>query len=149
PSNLCRRLETRHEGQGIRSRAPLPDPPRANRLSPAGPPEGEIATARGAGAAGATMVAGMLATTPIEGIAKAATGPLWFQTYILKDRGFTRDLVQRAEGVGCKALCITSDSPVVGVRNRDARANFSLPANLERANLRGLMRTGGNLRPPE
>src|SRR5215467_9986180 len=112
-------------------------------------PEGEIATARGAGAAGATMVAGMLATTPIEGIAKAATGPLWFQTDILKDRGFTRDLIQRAEGVGCKALCITSDSPVVGVRNRDARANFSLPPNLERANLRGLMRTGGNLRPPE
>ena len=112
-------------------------------------PEGELATARGAGAAGATMVAGMLATTPIEDIAKAATGPLWFQTYILKDRGFTRDLIQRGEGVGCKALCITSDSPVVGVRNRDARANFSLPPNLERANLRGLMRTGGNLRPPE
>jgi len=112
-------------------------------------PEGEIATARGAGAAGATMVAGMLATVPVEDIAKAATGPLWFQTYILKDRAFTRDLIQRAEGVGCKALCITSDSPVVGVRNRDARANFSLPPNLERANLRGLMRTGGNLRPPE
>jgi 4-hydroxymandelate oxidase len=112
-------------------------------------PEGELATARGAGAAGATMVAGMLATTQIEDIAKAATGPLWFQTYILKDRGFTRDLIQRAEGVGCRALCITSDSPVVGVRNRDARANFSLPPNLERANLRGLMRTGGNLRPPE
>jgi len=112
-------------------------------------PEGELATARGAGAAGATMVAGMLATTPIEDIAKAATGPLWFQTYILKDRGFTHDLIQRAEAVGCKALCITSDSPVVGVRNRDARANFSLPPNLERANLRGLMRTGGNLRPPE
>jgi 4-hydroxymandelate oxidase len=112
-------------------------------------PEGELATARGAGAAGATMVAGMLATTQIEDIARAATGPLWFQTYILKDRGFTRDLIQRAEGVGCKALCITSDSPVVGVRNRDARANFSLPPNLERANLRGLMRTGGNLRPPE
>jgi len=112
-------------------------------------PEGELATARGAGAAGATMVAGMLATTPIEEIAKAATGTLWFQTYILKDRGFTRDLIQRAEGVGCKALCITSDSPVVGVRNRDARANFSLPPNLERANLRGLMRTGGNLRPPD
>jgi 4-hydroxymandelate oxidase len=46
-------------------------------------------------------------------------------------------------------LCITVDSPVVGVRNRDAKAHFSLPADLERANLRGLMRTGGNLRPPE
>jgi 4-hydroxymandelate oxidase len=88
-------------------------------------PEGEIATVKGAGAAGATLVASMLATTTIEEMAKAATGPLWFQTYILKDRGFTRDLIQRAEGAGCKAICVTVDSPVVGVRNRDQRAHFS------------------------
>ena len=111
-------------------------------------PEGEAATARGAGAAGATMVASMLATVTVEDIAKAATGPLWFQTYILKDRGYTKELIQRAEAVGCRALCITVDSPVVGTRNRDARAHFVLPPELERANLKGLIRTGGNLRPP-
>src|SRR5262245_5459904 len=112
-------------------------------------PEGELATVRGAGAAGATLVASMLATTTIDEMAKSATRPLWFQTYILKDRGFTRDLVQRAEGAGCKALCVTVDSPVVGVRNRDQRARFALPAEMERANLKGLMRPGGNLRPQE
>jgi 4-hydroxymandelate oxidase len=112
-------------------------------------PEGEAATARGAGAAGATMVASMLATVTVEEISKAATGSLWFQTYILKDRGYTKELIQRAEAVGCKALCITVDSPVVGTRNRDARARFVLPPELERANLRGLIRTGGNLRPPQ
>jgi len=112
-------------------------------------PEGELATVKGAGAAGATLIASMLATTTIEEMAKAATQPLWFQTYILKDRGFTRDLVQRAESAGCKALCVTVDSPVVGVRNRDQRAKFSLPPEMERANLKGLMRPGGNLRPPE
>jgi 4-hydroxymandelate oxidase len=112
-------------------------------------PEGELATVKGAGAAGATLVASMLATTTIDEMAKAATRPLWFQTYILKDRGFTRDLVQRAEGAGCKALCVTVDSPVVGVRNRDQRARFALPPEMERANLKGLMRPGGNLRPPE
>jgi len=112
-------------------------------------PEGELATVRGAGAAGATLVASMLATTTIDEMAKSATRPLWFQTYILKDRGFTRDLVQRAEGAGCKALCVTVDSPVVGVRNRDQRARFTLPPEMERANLKGLMRPGGNLRPPE
>jgi len=112
-------------------------------------PEGEIATVRGAALAGATLIAGMLATNTIEEMAKAATGPLWFQTYILKDRGFTRDLVQRAEGAGCKAICVTVDSPVVGVRNRDQRANFALPPEMERANLKGLMRPGGSLRPPE
>lgn len=112
-------------------------------------PEGELATVKGAGAAGATLIASMLATTSIEEMAKAATRPLWFQTYILKDRGFTRDLVQRAESVGCKALCVTVDSPVVGVRNRDQRAQFALPPEMERANLKGLMRPGGNLRPRE
>ena len=112
-------------------------------------PEGELATVKGAGAAGATLVASMLATATIEEMAKAATGPLWFQTYILKDRGFTRDLVQRAENAGCKALCVTVDSPVVGVRNRDQRARFALPPEMERANLKGLMRPGGNLRPAE
>ena len=111
--------------------------------------EGELATVRGAGAAGATLVASMLATFTVEEMSKAATGPLWFQTYILKDRGFTKDLIQRAEGVGCKALCVTVDSPVVGVRNRDQRAHFALPTDMERANLKGLMRPGGNLRPPE
>ena len=112
-------------------------------------PEGEIATVRGAALAGATLIASMLATTTIEEMAKAATRPLWFQTYILKDRGFTRDLVQRAEDAGCKAICVTVDSPVVGARNRDQRANFALPPEMGRANLKGLMRPGGNLRPPE
>ena len=112
-------------------------------------PEGEVATVKGAALAGATLIAGMLATTTIEEMAKAATRPLWFQTYILKDRGFTRDLVQRAENARCKAICVTVDSPVVGARNRDQRANFALPPEMERANLKGLMRPGGNLRPPE
>ena len=112
-------------------------------------PEGEIATVKGAALAGATLIASMLATTTIEDMAKAATRPLWFQTYILKDRGFTRNLVQRAEDAGCKAICVTVDSPVVGSRNRDQRANFALPPEMERANLKGLMRPGGNLRPPE
>jgi 4-hydroxymandelate oxidase len=112
-------------------------------------PEGELATVKGADAAGATLIASMLATTTVEDMAKVSTRPLWFQTYILKDRGFTRDLAQRAEGAGCKAICVTVDSPVVGVRNRDQRARFSLPPEMERANLKGLMRPGGNLRPQE
>jgi 4-hydroxymandelate oxidase len=112
-------------------------------------PEGEIATVKGAALAGATLIASMLATTTIEEMAKASTRPLWFQTYILKDRSFTRDLTQRAEAAGCKAICVTVDSPVVGVRNRDQRANFALPPEMERANLKGLMRPGGNLRPQE
>jgi 4-hydroxymandelate oxidase len=90
-------------------------------------PEGEIATARGAGAAAATWVVSSSTTTTIEEIAAAATAPLWFQLYLQSDRGVTRDLVQRVEQAGCQALCLTVDQPVLGARNRQTRARFSLP----------------------
>jgi 4-hydroxymandelate oxidase len=90
-------------------------------------PEGEIATARGAGAAKATWVVSSSTTTTIEDIAGAATAPLWFQLYLQPDRGFIRDLVQRVEEAGCQALCLTVDQPVLGARNRQTRAKFALP----------------------
>src|SRR3984957_17945385 len=63
----------------------------------------------------------------VEDIAKAATGPVWFQLYVQKDRGFTRELVQRAERAGCRAICVTVDSPTHGARNREERARSELP----------------------
>jgi 4-hydroxymandelate oxidase len=101
-------------------------------------PEGEIATARGAGAAHATMCVSSFATTSVEDVAKAATGPLWFQLYVQPDRGFTKALVQRAEAAGCRALLVTVDTPVIGTRNREVRAGFRLPPGMERENLKGL-----------
>jgi 4-hydroxymandelate oxidase len=95
--------------------------------------EGEIATARGAGNAGATYVVSSLTTTAVEDIAEAATQPLWFQLYVQEDRGSTKDLVQRAEAAGCQALCVTVDTPTFGIRNRQQRAGFSyqsLPADV-------------------
>jgi 4-hydroxymandelate oxidase len=105
-------------------------------------PEGELATVRGAGAAHATMVVSTVATTSIEDIAKAATQPLWFQLYLQRDRGFTKDLVQRAEDAGVRALCLTVDTPITGARNREMRVQFNLPPELDRPNLRGL-KVGG------
>ena len=93
-------------------------------------PEGEIATARGAGAAAATYVVSSFTTTPIEEIAKVATHPLWFQLYVVDDRAFVKDLVQKVEAQGCRALCITVDTPVSGVRNRQQKANFKLPDDM-------------------
>jgi 4-hydroxymandelate oxidase len=84
-------------------------------------PEGEVATARGAGAAGATMVVSTFADKPLEEIARAATQPLWHATYVMKDRGRTRDLLGRAQALGCEAICIPIDSPVVGARDREHR----------------------------
>ena len=100
-------------------------------------PDGELATARGAGAAGLPLVVSTLANTTFEDIAAVATSPLWFQLYMQTDRGFARDLVQRVEAAGCRAICITVDTPVLGSRRREVRAGFGLPEGLERANLRG------------
>jgi 4-hydroxymandelate oxidase len=105
-------------------------------------PEGERATARGAGAAGATLVVSSFATTAVEDVAAAATQPLWFQLYVQRDRAFTRDLVARAEAAGCRALCVTVDTPVLGPRDRESRARFVLPPGMERPNLAGAKAVG-------
>ena len=90
-------------------------------------PQGDLAAVRGAGAAQAILVISSSASWGVEDIAKAATGTVWFQLYVQKDRGFTRDLVQRAEAAGCRAICVTVDSPTQGARNREERARGELP----------------------
>jgi 4-hydroxymandelate oxidase len=67
------------------------------------------------------------ASMPVEDIARNAGGSVWFQLYVQKDRGFTRELVRRAEDAGCRALCVTVDSPTFGLRNREARSAAELP----------------------
>ena len=114
-------------------------------------PEGELATARGAGTARAGMILSSFSNVTLEDVAKAATSTLWFQLYVQPDRGFTRALVQRAEAAGYQALCVTVDTPVLGARNRETRVAFRLPAGVSRANLEGLsndLATSAH-RPPE
>jgi 4-hydroxymandelate oxidase len=101
-------------------------------------PEGELASVRGAGSAGALFTISTAATTSIEDIAAAASAPLWFQMYVQRDRGFTRELVRRAEAAGCRALMFTVDTPVLGARDREQRSRLELPAGIEAVNLRGL-----------
>ena len=98
-------------------------------------PEGELATARAAGAAGTLMIVSTLANYAIEDIGRAATGPLWFQLYVYRDRGVTRELVRRAEAAGCRAIVLTVDAPVGGQRERDARNEFRLPEGIVMRNL--------------
>ncbi len=98
-------------------------------------PEGEIATRRAAAEAGTLMVLSTLSNTPVEEVAAAAEGPLWFQLYIYRDRGITRDLIARVEKAGCSALVLTVDAPVLGKRDRDSIHQFSLPAHLSVANM--------------
>ena len=90
-------------------------------------PDGEVETARGAAAAGITYIVSMGTNTAIGEIARVATSPLWFQLYFQSDQEFTRDVVRQAEEAGCEVMCVTVDSPVLGARNRQARARFRLP----------------------
>ena len=102
-------------------------------------PDGEIAAARGAGEARAPFVVSTFATVALEEIAAAyADASLWFQLYVHPDRGFTRDLIQRVESAGYRVLCVTVDTPILGVRDRERRAGFHLPPGIERANLKSL-----------
>ncbi len=96
---------------------------------------GELATVRAAGKAGAVIILSTMATTAVEDVVAAATGPVWFQLYVYKDRDITAELVKRAEQAGCQALVLTVDAPVLGRRERDARNRFHLPTGMSVQNM--------------
>jgi isopentenyl diphosphate isomerase/L-lactate dehydrogenase-like FMN-dependent dehydrogenase len=96
-------------------------------------PEGECATARAAGKAQTLMVASTDATCTLKDIAQAATGPLWFQLYMITPEHAAK-LVRRAEAAGYRALVITVDAARWGPKERALRADFRLPPHLREAN---------------
>ena len=98
-------------------------------------PDGELATARAAAERGVLMTLSSLSTTSMEDVAAAApSSSKWYQLYVYKDRGITEELVRRAESAGYTALVLTVDTPVLGVRESDARNRFTLPSHLSFAN---------------
>ena len=101
-------------------------------------PDGERATARAAAAAGTVFVVSTVSSVSIEEIAASSDAMLWFQLYVYKDPGITRDMVARAEAAGCRALVLTVDTPMLGRRERDARNRFALPPGIEPANFAAL-----------
>lgn len=98
-------------------------------------PEGELATARAADAAGTIMTLSTLSNCSIEEVAAVVDGPLWFQLYVYRDREATRGLVERAEAAGCSAIVLTVDAQVWPTRERDVLHRFHLPGGLRVANL--------------
>lgn len=104
-------------------------------------PHGEIATVVGASGAKAGMVVSTEADVRLEEVAAAARTPLWFQLYIQHDRGYTLELVRRAEAAGYGALMVTVDAPVFGARNTEQRSGYRPPKLSEHANLAGLHTT--------
>jgi 4-hydroxymandelate oxidase len=98
-------------------------------------PKGEVATANAAGAAKTLMTLSTLSTFSIEEVMAVATGPVWFQLYVFKDRVISASLAKRAEVAGCKAIVLTVDAPLLGRRERDVRNQFKMPDALSVKNL--------------
>jgi L-lactate dehydrogenase (cytochrome) len=84
---------------------------------------GEVQAAKAAATAGIPLALSTLSACSIEEVAKAA--PLWFQLYIVKDRGFVADMIARARAAQCGALLLTVDLAVPGTRYRDYRSGLS------------------------
>src|SRR5215212_3039914 len=84
-------------------------------------PRAEVQAARAAERAGVPFTESTVSIAPIEEVAKATTNPPWFQLYVMRDRGYAEDLIQRAKQVGSPVLVLTIDLAVVGARHRDTR----------------------------
>lgn len=93
-------------------------------------PDGERATALAASAQEALMVLSTQSSVPMEDVRAQGPACRWFQLYMQPSREATLSLVRRAERAGFTALVVTVDAPVSGLRNREQRAGFALPAHI-------------------
>jgi L-lactate dehydrogenase (cytochrome) len=86
---------------------------------------GEVQAAHGAATAGVPFCLSTVSVCPIDELRAASPAPFWFQLYMIRDRGFMRDLLARADAAGCPALIFTVDMPVPGARYRDVRSGLA------------------------
>lgn len=107
-------------------------------------PDGELATARGAAAMRAGQIVSMQASVPFEDIARHSLVAPWCQVYALHDETLMADLLARVEAAGYRAIVVTGDASVNGLRNHEQRAGFTWPADVRAVNL-----PGGGLPQPD
>ena len=121
--------------------------------------DGEILACRAAQAAGIPFCLSTMSICAIEDVAAAVERPFWFQLYVMKDRGFVREMIERAIAARCSALVLTVDLQVLGQRHCDLRNGMTVPPEIRLRNLldiatkpgwassilRGKRKTFGNL----
>jgi L-lactate dehydrogenase (cytochrome) len=92
--------------------------------------DGEILGARAAAAAGIPFCLSTMSICSIEDVRAATKQPFWFQQYLMRDRGFNQELIDRAAAAQCSALMLTLDLQVIGERRRDPRNGLTIPPKL-------------------
>ena len=92
--------------------------------------DGEILGARAAAACGIPFCLSTMSICSIEDVRAATQQPFWFQQYLMKDRGFNQELIDRAAAAQCSALMLTLDLQVIGERRRDPRNGLTIPPRL-------------------
>jgi L-lactate dehydrogenase (cytochrome) len=121
--------------------------------------DGEILACRAAQAAGIPFCLSTMSICSIEDVAAAVERPFWFQLYVVRDRGFVRELIERARAAGCTVLMPTLDLNLLGQRHCDVKNGLTVPPEVTLANLldvaskpawamrvlRGKRKTFGNL----
>jgi L-lactate dehydrogenase (cytochrome) len=121
--------------------------------------DGEILACRAAQAAGIPYTLSTMSIDSIEDVAAAVERPFWFQLYVMRDRGFVRELIARAVAAKCSALMVTLDLNVLGQRHCDVKNGMTVPPEIRLGNvldiaskpawawsiLRGKRKTFGNL----
>ena len=86
---------------------------------------GEVQAAMAADQKGIPFTMSTVSVCPIEEVVPRINRPMWFQLYVLKDRGFMKNALERAKAAGCSTLVFTVDMPVPGARYRDMHSGMS------------------------
>lgn len=97
--------------------------------------DGEIASCRAAQKSGIPFCLSTMSICSIEDVAEAVDEPFWFQVYVMRDRGFVKDLIARAAAAKCSAIVITLDLTMLGQRHCDIKNGLTVPPEITLANL--------------
>ena len=100
--------------------------------------DGEILAAQAAETFGVPFTLSTMSICSIEDVAANTTKPFWFQLYVMRDRQFIRNLVERARAANCSALMITLDLQIMGQRHKDVKNGLSAPPKPTLKNLMNL-----------
>ena len=96
---------------------------------------GEMLGAIAAEKFGVPFTLSTMSICSIEDVASVTTKPFWFQLYVMRDRGFVKEMIQRAKAAKCSALVLTLDLQILGQRHKDLKNGMSVPPKLTLANI--------------